>query len=103
MAHVINLATQSVLATYSHTKHFDPAAPHQHEPDVNAITRDEVGLLRAIGVKARSSAKRKDRLERLQKLVNKIPLMLLVDMKVRWSSTFAMLKRAFTLKEVCLR
>jgi hypothetical protein len=100
LAHVINLATQSLLSTYSKTKHFDPAAPYEHEPDVDAITRDEVGLLRAVGVKARSSSKRKGRIYKIQKAVDQKPLVLIVDMKVRWSSTYNMLNRACLLRIV---
>lgn len=53
LAHVINLATQAVISTYSKAKHFDPANPDAHEPntDLNSLTCDEVGLVRAITVK----------------------------------------------------
>jgi hypothetical protein len=49
---------------------------------------------------ARSSAKRKERLLKIQKRSGSNVLMLLLDMKVRWSSTYVMLKRANTLKDV---
>ncbi|KAG6373594.1 hypothetical protein JVT61DRAFT_6243 [Boletus reticuloceps] len=61
MAHVINLATQALLAVHSKSKHFDPTTPNtdllvmQHGFD-----RDEVGLVRTIVVKDRSSAPRKE-------------------------------------------
>jgi hypothetical protein len=48
---VINLATQALISTYSKTKHFDPKEPTDHEPDIDAFQRDEVGLIRAITVK----------------------------------------------------
>lgn len=51
LAHIINLATQAFIAAYSQTKHFDPASPNDHEPDIGAFVRDEVGLIRAIAVK----------------------------------------------------
>lgn len=120
LAHVINLATQALLATYSKTKHYDPAEPTIHEPDVTATQRDEVGLIRAIVVKvdlsffinyvilltfffiqSRSSAKRKEKLKSIQTTAGKKPpLVLLLDMKVRWSSTFVMLQRAVNLSAV---
>lgn len=52
LAHVINLATQALLSTYSLASHFDPEAQHDYNPDdVDANERDEVGLIRAITVK----------------------------------------------------
>lgn len=47
LAHVINLATQSLISSYSKSPHFDPVHPEAHVP----TTRDEVGLVRAIVVK----------------------------------------------------
>jgi len=47
LAHVINLATQALISTYSKAPHFDPKNPEAHEP----TSRDEVGLVRAITVK----------------------------------------------------
>jgi hypothetical protein len=60
LAHVINLATQLLISSYSKTPHFDPTQPDAHVPashndDVHVFTpRDEVGLIRAIVVKVRS-------------------------------------------------
>ncbi len=51
LAHVINLATQALLAIYSAAKHYDPADPTGHEPEVTDFWRDEVGLIRGITVK----------------------------------------------------
>jgi hypothetical protein len=52
LAHIINLATQAVISTYSKSKHYDPADP---EADLTGPRmehgRDEVGLVRAICVK----------------------------------------------------
>lgn len=47
LAHVINLATQLLISTYSKSPHFDPRKPEGHIP----TSRDEVGLVRAIAVK----------------------------------------------------
>jgi hypothetical protein len=47
LAHVINLATQALISTYSKSPHFDPKNPEAHVP----TSRDEVGLVRAIAVK----------------------------------------------------
>ncbi|KAG6888672.1 hypothetical protein C0992_007879 [Termitomyces sp. T32_za158] len=47
LAHVINLATQCLISTYSKTPHFDPKNPEAHVP----TARDEVGLVRAVAVK----------------------------------------------------
>jgi len=49
LAHVINLATQMLISTYSKSPHFDPKHPDVHVP----TSRDEVGLIRAIAVKVR--------------------------------------------------
>ncbi|KAF5329115.1 hypothetical protein D9758_017952 [Tetrapyrgos nigripes] len=102
-AHVINLATQAVISTYSKSKYFNPANPEEHEPDTETINRDEIGLIRSIVVKARSSAKRKELFKTIQTRPpsqhNGPPLMLLLDMVVRWSSTFIMLERAESLKQ----
>ena len=48
---MINLATQALIAASSKTKHYDPEKPNEHEPDLDAIERDIVGLIRAITVK----------------------------------------------------
>jgi hypothetical protein len=51
MAHIINLATQALISTYSKSSHFDPKSPESHLPDTSATLRDEIGLVRAIAVK----------------------------------------------------
>lgn len=51
LAHVINLATQALLAAHSSAKHYNPANPTEHEPEVDGYLRDEIGLIRAIVVK----------------------------------------------------
>ncbi|KAJ7842092.1 hypothetical protein B0H14DRAFT_2781599, partial [Mycena olivaceomarginata] len=63
LAHVINLATQKLISTYSKASHFNTHDPNTHIPDTThslGQRRDEIGLLRAIAVKERSSAKRKE-------------------------------------------
>lgn len=58
LAHVINLATQAVISTYSKAKYFDPEKPLAHEPDtddVSLVERDVVGLVCAITVKVCTS------------------------------------------------
>jgi hypothetical protein len=114
LAHVINLATQALISTYSKSPHFDPNKPEAHIP----TTRDEVGLIRAIAVKVghffvfdsmqtirisqqKSSAKRKQMFKTIQSEAGvSIPKQLLIDMKVRWSSTYFMLHRAESNKKV---
>ncbi|KAF8233731.1 hypothetical protein L208DRAFT_1265524 [Tricholoma matsutake] len=51
LAHVINLATQMLISTYSKLLHFDPKQPDAHVP----TSRDEVGLVRAIAVQVHIS------------------------------------------------
>jgi hypothetical protein len=51
LAHVINLATQAVVSTYSKSKHYDPKDPEAHIPELDDQVRDEIGLIRAIVVK----------------------------------------------------
>jgi hypothetical protein len=51
LAHVINFATQALIKAYTKAKHFSPEKPDEHIPDVDALERDEVGLIRAIAVK----------------------------------------------------
>jgi hypothetical protein len=94
LAHIINLATQALISTRSNAKFYDPNAEDEHVPDVYAWNRDEVGLVRTICVKARSSAQRKElfRIVQIRKEIK--PVQLLLDMKIRWSLTYIMLHRA---------
>ncbi|KAN0105652.1 hypothetical protein V8E52_010827 [Russula decolorans] len=95
LAHVINLTTQALIAMYSKSLHFDPKNPKAHIP----TSWDEVGLIRAIVVKERSSSKHKQIWHMVQ-VKNKLkPLQLILDMKVCWSSTYLMLDRAERKKE----
>jgi hypothetical protein len=117
LAHVINLATQMLISTYSKSPHFDPKNPEAHVP----TSRDEVGLVRAIAVKARiklvliaaqtltvvqerSSSKRKEMWKTVQSKAGVArPVQLVLDMKVRWSSTYVMLDRAERNKTVSIQ
>lgn len=100
LAHVINLATQAVICSYSKSAHYNPQQPEEHLPDIDS--RDVVGLVRAITVKERSSAKRKEMFQAIQHHHGvKTPTTLLLDMAVRWSSTYIMLHRAYQNREVC--
>lgn len=101
LAHIINLATQALISTRSKAKYYDPNAEDSHVPNSEpGADRDEVGLIRAIAVKARSSSQRKEIFKAIQVEDNKPPLQLLLDMKVRWGSTHAMLLRAESRKDV---
>ncbi|TFY77607.1 hypothetical protein EWM64_g6405 [Hericium alpestre] len=76
-------------------KHFNPHDPDVHVPNTVAEVRDEIGLIRAIAVKERSSSKRKELFRRVQEREGVAhPQQLLIDMPVHWSSTYAMLNRA---------
>ncbi|KAJ7842020.1 hypothetical protein B0H14DRAFT_3140052, partial [Mycena olivaceomarginata] len=110
MAHIINLATQALISKYSKATHFDPKQPEAHLPDTSAPLRDEIGLIRAIAVKERSSPKRKQIFKELQLKIRRaadstasvgvfVAKQLILDMKVRWSSTYHMLLRALELHE----
>ena len=101
-----------LISTYSKSPHFDPRHPDAHTP----TSRDEVGLVRAIVVKVwillgpnvmsltvaqeRSSSKRKEIWKTIQTKANIQPVQLIIDMKVRWSSTYLMLDQAERRKDV---
>ncbi|KAJ7817441.1 hypothetical protein B0H14DRAFT_3148272 [Mycena olivaceomarginata] len=98
LAHVINLATQKLISTYSKASYFNIHDSNAHIPDTSLShdgIRDEIGLLRAIAVKERSSAKRKELFRGIQIRDKTDPdgaaRQMIPDMKVRWSSTYAML------------
>ena len=119
LAHIINLATQAVISTRSKAKFYDGSPDENELPeDLGAVERDEIGIVRAICVKvcaisvrflcdphltsdmkARSSAQRKEAFQAIQRRRNMPVLQLLVDMKVRWSSTFIMLTHAESRRE----
>ena len=54
LAHIINIATQALIATCSKARYYNPHVLNEHEPDANGTDvtdRDEVGLICAIVVK----------------------------------------------------
>ena len=54
LAHVINLATQVLISTYSKAPHYAPHDPLAHGPDTTQSgDRDEIRLIRSICVKVR--------------------------------------------------
>ncbi|KJA19651.1 hypothetical protein HYPSUDRAFT_56504 [Hypholoma sublateritium FD-334 SS-4] len=81
LAHIVNLATQVLLRTYSHAKHFSPEDESLHDMEVTGYIRDEVGLIQGITVKAHSSSKWKEHLYALQIDAGVVPHVLLLDMK----------------------
>jgi hypothetical protein len=101
LAHIINLATQALISTRSKAKYYNPHNVDEHTLDTDAWERDELGLVRAISVKERSSSQRKELFRTLQtrKGIDQ-PVQLLIDMKVRWGSTYVMLNRANSNKKV---
>ena len=51
LAHIINLATQTLISTRSKAKYYSADAEEDHIPDLDAFERDEVGLVREVTVK----------------------------------------------------
>jgi len=51
LAHIINLATQALIATWSKAKYYSADTEDAHMPDTAGAERDELGLVRAICVK----------------------------------------------------
>ena len=119
LAHIINLATQVVISTHSKSKFYDGNPEDNHLPeDMGGAERDEIGIVHAICVKvcsspllhacitnmkiskAHSSAQQKEAFKSVQYPRKEWPLQLLLDMKVRWSSTFMMLTHAESQRQV---
>jgi hypothetical protein len=116
-----------LISAYSKSPHFNPHDPNAHVPTTETLpgsTRDEIGLVRAIAVKVhkldallfnlillsiqeRSSSKRKELFKTIQTRSQADPAVIakqmVLDMKVRWSSTFAMLKRGYQLRKASSR
>lgn len=42
---------QAVLKVHSQVKHYDPVAPDDHEPDVEAFVQDKIVLIHLVVVK----------------------------------------------------
>ncbi|KAF8581933.1 hypothetical protein K439DRAFT_191640 [Ramaria rubella] len=67
LAHVINLATQALISKYSSSKYYDPHDPDSVLDDATShLSRDELGIVRAVAVKEHSSSKRKELFRKLQ-------------------------------------
>ncbi|KAN0120573.1 Ribonuclease H-like domain containing protein [Russula decolorans] len=90
----VNIAHKRLISTYSQSPHYAPHDPKAHEPDTSKTTdRDEIGL-------ERSSAKQKELYKMVQvKAGVALLTQLLLDMKIRWSSTFVMVNCAESNKE----
>lgn len=121
LAHVCHLATRALISTYSQASFYDPESPDL-AVTITEGRRDEIGLVRAIVVKvspctsspflliylsiqARSSAQRKQLFADIQRRPpNPCPepkvTQLLLDMPIRWSSTYVMIDRAEKKKKV---
>ena len=46
--------TQALISKRSKAKYYNPHDIDEHTPDINAMERDELGLVRAISVKVRN-------------------------------------------------
>ncbi|KAJ7794391.1 hypothetical protein B0H14DRAFT_3557446 [Mycena olivaceomarginata] len=114
LARLLLAATNRVWDPIEHrinkSPHFNPHDPNAHVPTTETLpgsTRDEIGLVRAIAVKERSSSKRKELFKTIQTRSQADPAVIakqmVLDMKVRWSSTFAMLKRGYQLRKASSR
>ncbi|KAG6875725.1 hypothetical protein C0992_002681, partial [Termitomyces sp. T32_za158] len=77
---------------------FSTAEDDEELPEL-ITQRDEIGLVHAIVVKERSSAKQKQLFVNFQGKADEHPCLLLGDMPVQWSSTYVMLNRAEKLQE----
>ncbi len=53
LVHIINIATQKFISTYSKSAFYEPDVTTDAEPEYNGNGRDVVGLIRATAVKVR--------------------------------------------------
>ncbi|KAK2464572.1 hypothetical protein APHAL10511_003430 [Amanita phalloides] len=91
LTHVINLATQSLISTYTNAPYFDAKNPNVHMP----TTHNKVGIVHAIAVKECSLLKWKEMWRMIQvKAGVAQPVQLVLNMKVQWSSALFMLDQA---------
>jgi hypothetical protein len=115
LVHVINLATQAVIKSFSSAKYYNPYNPDDHLP----INRDELGIIRSIAVKVsiqhiscsrmvlnllqvKSSSKRKELFLKIQRdRGSSTPRVIPLDMVVHWSSTHRLVDSGIMLKDVC--
>ncbi|KAJ2919527.1 hypothetical protein MD484_g940, partial [Candolleomyces efflorescens] len=87
LAHIINLATQVLITTYSKTSHINTEST---AADVDSALDNLSNVSLHVDALIKDLQAKND---------VKIPLALILDMKVQWSSTFAMLKQAYNLCE----
>ncbi|KIL69108.1 hypothetical protein M378DRAFT_176096 [Amanita muscaria Koide BX008] len=66
LAHIVNLATQALLTAHSKSDHYNPVNPDAALVASRGTQRDEIGLIRAICIKERSSAQRKELFKKIQ-------------------------------------
>ena len=83
LAHIVNLTTQALISTCSKAKYYSPDDEDAHIPDLTSLDQDEAGLVRAICVKARTSAQRKALFKSIQVENNIKPLQLLLIVMCR--------------------
>ena len=119
LAHVISLATQALIKSHTKSKHYNSASPKEHMLTTTGYNHDEIGLVQAISVKVcdinqicnvfkltqppwqeHSSAQCKQLFKDIQTWDGTDPHQLLLDMPVRWSSTYVMLERAESQRKV---
>ncbi len=57
LAHIVNLATQAMISSWSKASHYngDPSNDHIPEAMEESFERDEIGLVRAIVIKVSTS------------------------------------------------
>ncbi|KIK47782.1 hypothetical protein CY34DRAFT_8650 [Suillus luteus UH-Slu-Lm8-n1] len=92
----VGVTHKTLISSYSKSPHYNPHDLKAHE----LSNRDEIGLVRSICVKEHSPAKRKELYQNVQiKGGVSQPTQLLINIKVRWSSTYIMLNRAEMNKE----
>ena len=106
LEHIINLATQSLTKCLS-TTDYSPLHGLDTLPDLDihcdGKPQDLVAIIRAISVKVRSSAQRREvflALQQREGLKGNELKMLKVDVATRWSSTYHMVIHAHELCEV---
>ena len=105
LAYIINLATQALLRAHSQSKEYNPKYPEAELIMAHSGQHDEIGMIWSICVKEHSSAKCKQLFQTIQQwdlpnhLPQQHPLQLILDMLVRWSSTYMMLDHAEKLKD----
>lgn len=105
LAHIINIATQALIAAYSSTPHLTINTSLNNldatfATFANVAKCNGIGIICLIAVKARLSPRRGAMLRDLHTAKEiRVALNLILNMRVRWSSTLAMLEQAYALRE----